>query len=118
MLLAYSLVVLFLLALPPVLAAAFRQRYRVPWFVFLTGVATFLGSQVVHLPLNSLLEHAGILPSAPYGRDVLLRAVLVLGLTSGLCEESAGRWGSGSCAGSAGCRMASCWAWGTAASRP
>ncbi len=67
-----------------------RRRYGVGWRVFAIGAATFVLSQVVHLPLNWALGLLG-----PGGRGVALWPLpwlaLVAGLTSGVCEEGA-RW--------------------------
>jgi uncharacterized membrane protein YhfC len=54
------------------------------------GAATFVLSQVVHLPLNWALGNVGLLSSAP---PIDNRSAMVLGLTSGLCEELA-RYGT------------------------
>jgi uncharacterized membrane protein YhfC len=50
------------------------------------GAATFVLSQVVHLPLNWALGSVGVLSSAPPFDNT---SAMILGLTSGLCEELA-----------------------------
>ena len=66
-----------------------RRRYRVGWGIFWAGAATFILSQIVHLPLNWAL---GLLGG---GRGVALwplaAMALVAGLSAALCEEGA-RW--------------------------
>lgn len=74
---------------PLVLGAWIRRKYGIGWGVFGIGAATFIASQVVHLPLNYAL---GLLGG---GRGVglwpLIPLALVIGLSSGICEEGA-RW--------------------------
>jgi uncharacterized membrane protein YhfC len=50
------------------------------------GAATFALSQVVHLPLNWALGNLGVLSSAP---PIDNTSAVMLGITSGLCEELA-----------------------------
>jgi ABC-2 type transport system permease protein len=88
--LAYSLSILAMLLAPVVLAVLLRRKFRVPWLLFAAGSLTFIGSQVVHLPLNSLLANIGLLPKAGEMDSVpLLQTALLVGLTAGLCEETA-----------------------------
>ncbi len=87
---AYTLSILLMIGLPVVAAVMLRRRFVAPWFLFLIGVATFAVSQLVHLPLNEALARLGWLPEQTYDTTVpLWRTALLLGLTSGLCEESA-----------------------------
>ena len=88
--LAYGFSIGLTIIIPLVFAVILRRRFRVSWFLFGVGSLTFIGSQVVHLPLNNLLTKLGILPSlhAPQGWSLLAMAI-VLGLTAGLCEELA-----------------------------
>lgn len=79
--------ILVMLGVPIALAVTLARRSHASWATLGAGVVCFLGSQVVHLPLNAGLAAAGVLGAA---RSTALNAV-VLGLTSGLCEESA-RW--------------------------
>lgn len=69
--------------------AAARHVSR--WGLFWAGAATFVASQVVHLPLNAGLTaafQAGWLPTPPAQHQLIFNATL-LGLTAGLCEETA-----------------------------
>jgi uncharacterized membrane protein YhfC len=87
---AYSLSILAMLLAPVVLAVLLRRKFRVPWLLFAVGSLTFIGSQIVHLPLNSLLANIGLLPKAGEMDSVpLLQTALLVGLTAGLCEETA-----------------------------
>jgi ABC-2 type transport system permease protein len=88
--LAYILSVLLMIGFPVAAAIALRRRFAVPWFLFLVGVATFAGSQAVHLPLNAALERIGLLPEQGVsGTHPLWQTALLLGLTAGLTEETA-----------------------------
>jgi len=80
-----------MILIPVILAAILRRRFQVPWLLFVIGTLTFIGSQVVHLPLNSLLTSLHILPKTGISDPSisLIQTSLVLGLTAGLCEETA-----------------------------
>lgn len=79
-----------MILIPAVLSILLRRKYRVPWFLFVVGSLTFLGSQVVHLPLNNWLADIGLLPEMGImSGPPLWRTALILGLTAGLCEELA-----------------------------
>jgi uncharacterized membrane protein YhfC len=84
-LIQYPLMILFPLAL----GWWIRRRYRVGWGIFWAGAATFVLSQIIHLPLNWAL---GLLGG---GRGVALwplaALALVAGLSAAFCEEGA-RW--------------------------
>lgn len=78
-----------MMVLPLGLAVAFRRRYDVGWLLFSVGMATFLGSQVYHLPLNSWLTDLGVIgPISPDAPNLLTTAV-ILGLSAALCETLA-----------------------------
>jgi len=84
---ATSVEILVMIGVPIALAVTLARRAHASWATLGAGVVSFLGSQVVHLPLNWGLASAGVLGAA---RPAVMSAI-VLGLTSGLCEESA-RW--------------------------
>ena len=84
-----TLSILFMLLLPIGLAIALRRRVAVPWFYFCVGILTFVGSQLVHIPLNNWLTDLGVLDPAAESGPVWVRTVLLLGLTAGVCEEFA-----------------------------
>ena len=74
---------------PILLGAWIRRKYGIGWGVFGIGAATFVASQVVHIPLNYA---RGLLTG---GRGVatwpLIPLALAAGLSAGVCEEGA-RW--------------------------
>ncbi|MGC9396498.1 MAG: YhfC family glutamic-type intramembrane protease, partial [Anaerolineae bacterium] len=87
---AYAISILLMVVTPVILAVLLRRRFSVPWFLFLVGSATFIGSQIVHLPLNEWLADVGLLPALGSLEGFpLWRTALILGLSAGLCEELA-----------------------------
>lgn len=84
--LAYTIAILLMAALPLLLAIALRRRLSTPWWLFCLGMATFLLSQAIHLPLNDWLADLGVLTAEMEGRALVQNAI-ILGLTAGLCEE-------------------------------
>ena len=88
--LTYTISILLMLVLPLIMAIVLRRFYQVYWIVFIVGMLTFLGSQVIHLPLNNWLADVGILPESPMlDGPPLWRTALILGLSAGVCEELA-----------------------------
>jgi ABC-2 type transport system permease protein len=87
----FTISVFLMIFIPVFLAALLRRRFQAPWLLFAIGTLTFIGSQVVHLPLNNLLTKLHILPATGMNDPSisLLQTALVLGLTAGLCEETA-----------------------------
>jgi uncharacterized membrane protein YhfC len=85
--LTFVLEILIILSLPVILVLLLIRRPGVSWGLILAGAAAFVGSQVVHVPLNLAL---GLLGG---GRGVALRPLplmaLVAGLSAGICEEGA-----------------------------
>ncbi|MCB9683564.1 MAG: YhfC family intramembrane metalloprotease [Alphaproteobacteria bacterium] len=77
-----------MMALPAVALALVRRRTGVPIGPALAGAAAFVGSQVVHLPLNAGV--AALCPPLPEGVGRWL-VPLALGASAGVCEETA-RW--------------------------
>jgi uncharacterized membrane protein YhfC/ABC-type transport system involved in multi-copper enzyme maturation permease subunit len=84
----FSLVTLIIILVPVVAIIWLRRARRVPWLFFCVGILTFLGAQVVHLPLNKLLSEVGWLAENPTAGSLYQTAV-ILGLTAGLTEELA-----------------------------
>jgi len=84
---AFIVEIVVMLALPVGLWIWVRRRWGIAWGLIGAGVLTFIGSQVVHLPLNAAL---GLLTG---GRGVALWPApwmaLVSGLSAGVCEEGA-----------------------------
>jgi len=87
----FTISILLMILLPVVFGVLLRRRFQVPWLLFIVGTLTFIGSQVVHLPLNHLLTKLHILPENGLSDPAisLLQTSIVLGLTAGLCEETA-----------------------------
>lgn len=89
-LVSYSLSIMLMVLLPVGLVILLRRHFRVPLILFVVGSLTFLGSQVVHIPLNNWLADIGLLPdTGSLAGPPLWRTALILGLTAGLCEELA-----------------------------
>ncbi len=80
----YTLNFLLMLGMPFLLAAFLARRLGTRWGLVWVGAVTFIASQVVHIPLLSLLSRLGVLKAAPSGWYAI-----VLGLMAGLCEELA-----------------------------
>ena len=83
--------IVLMCAVPVVLAAWLRKRWDLPWMLVGIGALTFVGSQVVHLPLNAgitALFQFEIVPPIPDGWKLPFN-VIVGGLTAGICEEVA-----------------------------
>jgi uncharacterized membrane protein YhfC len=82
---------LLMLALPVGLGIVLTRRFRMDWRLWWIGAATFVLSQVGHIPFNSMLTQLfqrGILP-APPAEWRLVFNLIVLGLSAGLWEETA-----------------------------
>lgn len=93
---AYTVSVILMIGLPLALAVALRRRWAAPWWLFCLGMATFVGSQLYHFPLNNWLGDMGVLPQGvgPEGAAVV-RTALILGLSAGVSEtvaRAAGYW--------------------------
>jgi uncharacterized membrane protein YhfC len=86
---AHLLNALLMIALPVGLAIYLTRRWRMPWRLWLIGAATFLLSQVGHIPFNALagalLNRTGLV-GWPRAAQLLFNAVF-LGLSAGLFEE-------------------------------
>ncbi len=88
---AHALNFILMMVLPILLGVFLARKFGVPWSLFFIGAATFIASQVVHIPLNiglTALFQKGLLPVPPKEWITVFNAV-VLGLTAGLCEEIA-----------------------------
>lgn len=84
---ALNFLLMFLLAFG--MAALIARKYRTGWRLFWIGAATFVLSQIGHIPFNAGLTQLfknGILPSPPAAWQLIFNAV-VLGLSAGLWEE-------------------------------
>lgn len=80
---------LLMIAFPLALAFYLTRRFRLGWRLWWIGAATFILSQIGHIPFNSLLTllfQRGILPKPPQSWNPAFNAV-ILGLSAGLWEE-------------------------------
>jgi len=80
---------LLMIAFPVVLALFLTRRFSLGWRLWWIGAATFILSQVGHIPFNALLTllfQRGILPAPPASWNPAFNAV-ILGLSAGLWEE-------------------------------
>jgi uncharacterized membrane protein YhfC len=81
-----------MIAMPLGLGIFLARALRPGWRPFFIGVATFLGSQILHIPFNAwvlspLLERLGIVQ--PWNGPALIVAAMALGLSAGVFEEGA-----------------------------
>ncbi len=78
-----------LMIIVPVAVAIFiRRRTAAPWRLFFMGAVTFILSQVLHIPFNTIVQRAGLLPATTATTGLIITA-LFLGLSSGVFEEVA-----------------------------
>lgn len=83
---------LLMIALPLALGATLTQRFRVAWQPFWIGAATFVASQLFHLPFNRWVltpQIAGLGLSAAGGGLQQALVAALFGLSAGLFEETA-----------------------------
>jgi len=85
--LTFTLQILIMLGFPVGLWLLLRSRPGVTWGLIGAGVVTFIGSQVVHLPLNWALGLLG--GERGVASWPLPLMALVVGLSAGVCEEGA-----------------------------
>jgi len=88
----FSLNALLMVLLPLLMGSWLSRRISLDWGLFVTGAATFVFSQLFHIPFNALV--LGRLRPALQGSSLsalwqLLLMVLFLGLSSGFFEEMA-----------------------------
>ncbi len=88
----HSINALAMIALPLALAVLFVKRLKVEWRLFLVGAATFIASQIGHIPFNSfflprVFTRLGL--SVQQTGFPLIGAALVVGLSAGVFEEGA-----------------------------
>jgi uncharacterized membrane protein YhfC len=81
-----------MIAMPIVLGVFLARSLRTGWRIFLIGAATFVASQIVHIPFNAwilspLLVRLGIVQ--PWRGPALVAAAMALGLSAGVFEEGA-----------------------------
>jgi uncharacterized membrane protein YhfC len=94
MILVTSLIgVLGMIVLPILLGFWLTRKFKLSWKLFFAGAATFIASQVLHIPFLSgmtALFNNGVLPSPPLAWSAVFNAVF-LGLAAGVFEETS-RW--------------------------
>jgi hypothetical protein len=87
---AYIVAILIQIGLPVTLAILAVKKLKVSGWVIVTGVLTFIGSQVVHIPLlygvNALFTK-GVLPMPSVAFLPWFNAITA-GLMAGLCERN------------------------------
>lgn len=78
-----------MLILPIVVSLFIRRKTGASWRLFFIGAATFILSQVLHIPFNWVIERTGWLPSdlLPWSNLIIFAAFY--GLSSGVFEEVA-----------------------------
>lgn len=98
LLVTHALNALLMIAMPVALAIYLTRRFKTGWRLWGIGAATFILSQVGHIPFNAALTlvfERGLLPVPPKSWQLLFNAI-VLGLSAGLWEElsryAAFRW--------------------------
>ena len=87
--LAYPLNALLMIAIPISLGFFLKRRFQLAWGLWWIGAATFILSQVGHIPFNAgltALFNRGLLPTPPQSWNPVFNAI-VLGLSAGLWEE-------------------------------
>ena len=90
-----TLSVLLMILTPVAVAIVLRRYFAVRWWLFLVGAATFVGSQLYHLPLNDWLTDLGWIGPVSVDTPHLLRTAVILGLSAGICESAARAVGYG-----------------------
>ena len=78
----YAISFLGMIVLPIGLWSYFTRKFALPWKLLLAGGLTFIGSQVLHIPLVRALTPV-------LGNASLLVTAIVLGLLAGIFEETA-----------------------------
>jgi uncharacterized membrane protein YhfC len=91
--LAFVVEILLMIGLPLGLWSWLRRWPGVTWRLLLVGAATFVLSQVVHIPLlmglTEVANRPGVWPFAPGSLATTLANATILGLAAGVCEEGA-----------------------------
>lgn len=121
LLLTHPLNGLLMIGMPIALAVYLTRHFKYSWSLVGIGAATFILSQVGHIPFNALLNSLfveGKLPMPPENLRLIFFSILG-GLSAGLWEElsrfAAYRWFAKEARSwGAGC----CWASATAGSKP
>ena len=81
----YALMIL----IPTLLAVFIHRRTGAGWRLFFIGAATFILSQLFHIPFNWLVGKTGLLPDSLDTTTTLVITAAFLGLSAGVFEETA-----------------------------
>jgi uncharacterized membrane protein YhfC len=76
--------VILMLGIPIAAVLLFRRKWELPLSIAIAGAVTFVGSQILHVPVNGLLASALNMEAQP-----LIIQSIVLGLSAGVFEEVA-----------------------------
>ncbi|MBK8985059.1 MAG: YhfC family intramembrane metalloprotease [Chloroflexi bacterium] len=86
----YYLSAFLMVAMPLVAGWWIHRKRRASWGLYLIGMVTFIGSQVLHIPFNWLvLQRWELLPTDTAVLANLIILALFLGLSAGVFEEGA-----------------------------
>jgi len=85
----YTISITLAILMPVAAAIALRRRFNVAWSLFCVGMATFVGSQIFHIPFNNWLTDIGVIGDLSPDATNLLITAIVLGLSAGLSESIA-----------------------------
>lgn len=82
---------LLMIALPLVLGVVLARRWRLSWSLFGVGAATFVASQLLHIPFNYLVLTPFVTERGMFaaGGLMFIVAALLYGLSAGVFEEGA-----------------------------
>ncbi len=82
---------LLMIALPLVLGVMLARRWRLSWGLFGAGAATFIASQLLHIPFNHLLLTPFVTERGMFaaGGMAFMEAALLYGFSAGVFEEVA-----------------------------
>lgn len=82
---------LLMIAIPVLLGIFLTEKFHMGWRVWLIGAATFVISQVAHIPFNSSILNPVLerINSSLQGMTALIIVASLLGLSAGIFEETA-----------------------------
>ncbi|MES0342514.1 MAG: YhfC family glutamic-type intramembrane protease [Anaerolineales bacterium] len=82
---------LLMIALPLVVGVVLARRWRLSWGLFGAGAATFVASQLLHIPFNNLVLTPFVTERGMFaaGGLAFIAAALLYGLSAGVFEEVA-----------------------------
>jgi len=82
---------LLMIAIPLILGVVLARRWRLSWGLFGVGAATFVASQLLHIPFNNLVLTPFVTERGMFaaGGLAFVTAALLYGLSAGVFEEVA-----------------------------